>query len=57
MKKSECFRRAQIAVVNDASMLRSDKLAVLEVLIMEESLARLLENNTEEEKEKESEAV
>ncbi len=51
MKKSECFRKAQIAVVNDANMLRSDKLAVLEALMMEESLARLLENNTEEEKE------
>ncbi len=48
MKKSEIIKAAQIAVVNDATMLRSTKLEVLDTLMVEESLARLLENNTKE---------
>lgn len=50
MKKSELFKLAQIAVLNDGTMTVHDKKDVLELLLWEESFAKLVERKKEEEK-------
>ena len=58
MKKSELFKLAQIAVLNDGNMLISKKTDVLELLLYEESLAKLVEESKEKkEEENANEAV
>ena len=44
MKKSEMFKLAQIAVLNDAKMTVSEKKDVLEMLLWEESFAKMVED-------------
>ena len=51
MKKSELFKLAQIAVLNDANMSVSEKVEVLERLLWEENLAKLVEDIVEKREE------
>lgn len=55
IKKSECFRQAQIAVVNSTTLTPSDKLEILKVLMDEEKLQMICEEV--EKKKEESEVV
>lgn len=48
MKKSEMFKKAQIAVVNDNTLRKDEKLEILGVLMSEEIVQRMLENNKTE---------
>lgn len=43
MKKSECFKKAQIAVLNSTDLTIAEKLEVLDVLLWEESFRRFTE--------------
>ena len=54
MKKSQCLKLAQLAVLADSSLLPETKLDVLKVLMDEEYVQKLCEQSTEESK-KESE--
>lgn len=49
MKKSECFRMAQIAVIESTNIMAKVKLDILEVLMAAESLERFVEKQREEE--------
>ena len=51
MKKSELFKLAQIAVLNDEKMTVSEKKDVLELLLWEESFAKLVEDIAEKREE------
>lgn len=44
MKKSELFKLAQIAVLNDEKMTVAEKKEVIELLLWEESFAKMVEN-------------
>ena len=57
MKKSRCFKLAQMAVLVDSSLLPETKLDVLRVLMGEEHMAEVLERCEAENKAKESEGV
>lgn len=52
MKKSELFKLAQISVLNDANMLIAKKKEVLELLLWEESFAKMVEEDKEKKEEK-----
>jgi hypothetical protein len=54
MKKSKCYRLAQMAVLGEETLLPSEKLEVLRVLMEQETVQKLVEKG-QEEKEKESE--
>ena len=43
MKKSECFRQAQIAVVNSTTLAPTDKLEILKALMEEERIQAVCE--------------
>lgn len=47
MKKSECFKKAQIAVLNSTDLTRAEKLEVIDLLLFEESFQRSVEKNNE----------
>jgi hypothetical protein len=49
MKKSELFKLAQLAVLNDEKMTVSKKKEVLELLLWEESFAKIVEEKNEQE--------
>lgn len=51
MKKSELFKLAQLAVLNDEKMTVTEKKEVLELLLWEEAFAKLVEEKKPEEKE------
>lgn len=55
MKKSKCFRVAQMAVLNADALIPSEKLDILRVLMDEEKTAEVLERCEAENKAKESE--
>ena len=48
MKKSECFRMAQIAVIEGTFLPAEQKLEVLRYLIESEDFEKFLEKNKEE---------
>jgi hypothetical protein len=48
MKKSKCFRLAQMAVLGADALLPSDKLDILRVLMEEENVQKICEKHTEE---------
>ena len=47
MKKSECLKLAQIAVLNSTDLTRAEKLEVIDLLLFEESFQRCVEKNNE----------
>lgn len=47
MKKSECFKIAQIAVLRNQSIEAEEKLEIIRVLMSEEDIARLVEKREE----------
>lgn len=51
MKKSECFKLAQIAVINNLVLEAEEKLEIISVLMSEESLSRTIEDLDEKRKE------
>lgn len=53
MKKSECFRLAQMAVLGESALLPSEKLEVLSVLMEEEKVQKVCEQYKEEKERKE----
>ena len=48
MKKSECYRLAQEAVIKDQLITTREKIEILRRLIMDEDIAKLLEEKTNE---------
>lgn len=48
MKKSECFKKAQIAVVNTLTLTGEEKLEIVKTLIREEELALFVEHEQQE---------
>lgn len=56
MKKSEAFRKAQMAVLNENALLPSEKLDILRVLMEEENVQKICEKvDAEKAENKESE--
>lgn len=53
MKKSECYRLAQMAVLGESALLPSEKLEVLSVLMEEEKVQKVCEQYKEEKERKE----
>lgn len=53
MKKSELFRKAQMAVLNEDALLPSEKLDILSVLMYEENVQKLIEKDNAKNKESE----
>lgn len=56
MKKSRCFWLAQMAVLSESSLLPSEKLEILGVLMEEENIQKICERQQAIENKKESEA-
>lgn len=52
MKKSEMFRKAQLAVVNSLTLTGEEKLEILSVLKSEENLAIFIEGEKEKREKK-----
>lgn len=48
MKKSECFKKAQISVLYDEDLTRAEKLEIIDVLLLEESFQRSVEQRKAE---------
>ena len=48
MKKSECYRWAQEAVIEDQVITTKEKIEILRRLIMDEDIAKLLEEKSNE---------
>ena len=48
MKKSECFKKAQIAVVNSLVLTGEEKIEIIRVLMEEEKLSAFIEKENEE---------
>ena len=48
MKKSECYRLAQEAVIEDQVITTREKIEILRRLIMDEDIAKLLEEKSNE---------
>lgn len=48
MKRSKCYRLAQMAVLNDSAMLPSEKLEILRALMAEETVWRHCEETANE---------
>ena len=51
MKKSECFRKAQIAVIKNQSFEAEEKLEILRRLMTEEDIQKLVEESEEDKNE------
>lgn len=51
MKKSECFKKAQIAVINSQSIEVEEKLEILRALMTEEDMQKLVEGSEGDEDE------
>ena len=49
MKKSECFKKAQIAVLNTICIDVWDKLEILRALMSEEDIQKMVEEREEKE--------
>ena len=48
MKKSECFRKAQIAVIKNQSFEAEEKIEILKVLVAEEDMQKIMEREDKE---------
>lgn len=48
MKKSECFKKAQIAVVNSLVLTGEEKVEILGVLMEEEKISAFVEKEKQE---------
>lgn len=47
MKKSECFRKSQIAVIKNQSLEAEEKLEILRALMTEEDIQKMVEEREE----------